>query len=54
MNISFVFNSPKEQEKKKKTDLQAIGEKVTSFFGMSPLSMVSKCAKVSKICPLKL
>ncbi len=33
MNFSFVFNSPKEQEKKKKTDLQAIGEKVTSFFG---------------------
>lgn len=32
MNFSFVFNSPKEQEKKKKTDLQAIGEKVTSFF----------------------
>ena len=27
-----MFNSPKEQEKKKKTDLQAIGEKVTSFF----------------------
>lgn len=32
MNFSFVFNSPKEQEKKKKTDLQTIGEKVTSFF----------------------
>lgn len=32
MNFSFVFNSPKEQEKKKKTDLQAIGEKVTRFF----------------------
>jgi rad3-related DNA helicases len=32
LNFSFVFNSPKEQEKKKKTDLQAIGEKVTSFF----------------------
>ena len=32
MNFSIVFNSPKEQEKKKKTDLQAIGEKVTSFF----------------------
>ena len=32
MNFSFVFNSPKEQEKKKKTDLQAIGEKVMSFF----------------------
>ena len=32
MNFSFVFNSPKEQGKKKKTDLQAIGEKVTSFF----------------------
>ena len=32
MNFSFVFNSPKEQEKKKKTDLQAIGEKGTSFF----------------------
>ena len=32
MNFSFVFNSPKEHEKKKKTDLQAIGEKVTSFF----------------------
>ena len=32
MNFSFVFNSPKEQEKKNKTDLQAIGEKVTSFF----------------------
>ena len=26
MNFSFVFNSPKEQEKKKKTDLQAIGD----------------------------
>jgi len=32
LNFSFVFNSPKEQEKKKKTDLQAIGEKGTSFF----------------------
>ena len=32
MNFSFGFNSPKEQEKKRKTDLQAIGEKVTNFF----------------------
>ena len=32
LSFSFGFNSPEEQNKKRKTNLQAIGEKVTSFF----------------------
>ena len=32
MSFYFGFNSPEEREKRRKADLQAIGEKVTSFF----------------------
>lgn len=32
MSYYFGFNTPEEQKKKRKSDLTAIGEKVTSFF----------------------
>ena len=54
MNFSFVFNSQKSRKKRKRLIYRQSERKLRVFFGMSPLSMVSKCAKVSKICPLKL
>lgn len=32
MSFYFGFNSPEEQEKRRKADLQAIGKSVTEFF----------------------
>ena len=54
MSYYFGFNTPEEQKKKRKSDLTAIGEKVTSFFWILHRPTVLRCEKANRICLLRL
>ncbi len=55
MSYYFGFNTPEEQKKKRKSDLTAIGERVTSFFwDIAPANGFEMREKANRICLLRL
>ena len=50
----FGFNTSEERKKRRKAELYSMSEQVSTFFWDEARSMVWKCVRDSRICPLRL